>query len=495
MTSTSAISNLGLCLTAVVIAAPGCYVVRGSHGGGESRVGVLPAVSAESIAVHPGYRIERVASGLRFPTGVAFDAEGRPCIVESGYAYGEKFDTPRLLRVELDGSLTTLASGADNGPWTGVVSDGEQFFVAEGGVLEGGRILRIAADGRIDTLIEDLPSRGDHHTNGPAIGPDGKIYFGIGAATNSGVVGEDSAKFGWLKRFPDFHDVPGEDITLSGQNFETANAFGEGTVETGAYVPYGVPTTKHQVIRGSVRCTGSVLRISQDGGEPELVAWGFRNPFGLAFDDGGQLYVTDNGFDERGSRPIWGAADVLWKVEERRWYGWPDYSAGQPVTRDDFDPPGEAGPKFLLAAHPSTPPAPVAQFACHSSANGLDFSRNREFGFVGDAFVALFGDQVPGTGKLLAPVGFKVVRVELATGAIEDFARNDDERSGPASLLKKSGLERPIAVRFDPAGTTLYVVDFGILRQQGSQSEPQIGTGVLWRIVKEETARATEMRP
>ena len=488
-------TSSGAPLAAALLAlASACYAVRPSHGGAQADFDGPRAVRASDVAVPPGYRIEVVATGLRFPTGVAFDAQGRPCVVESGYAYGEVFATPRLVRVEPDGSLATIAEGRDNGPWTGVVFDGGEFFVAEGGVREGGRILRIGADGAIDVLVEDLPSRGDHHTNGPAIGPDGKLYFGVGTATNSGVVGEDNAKFGWLARFPEFHDVPGADVRLAGRDFTTRDVAGRETAVTGAFVPFGTRTEKGQVIRGSNRCTGSVLRIARGGGEPELVAWGFRNPFGLAFSPAGELFVTDNGYDVRGSRPVWGAGDLLWKVEQGRWYGWPDFSGGQPVTREAFDPPGSPAPEFLLAEHPNAPPAPVASFACHASADGLDFARDPAFGFVGDAFVAEFGDQVPVTSKVLAPVGFKVVRVEIASGVIEDFATNRGERNGPASWLGRRGLERPVAVRFDPSGRALYVVDFGVLTQTGDQARPRIGTGVLWRITRAAAPATAEVR-
>ena len=72
------------------------------------------------------------------------------------------------------------------------------FPQQDSGQLQGGRILRISPDGKITALVEKLPSFGDHHTNGPAIGPDGQVYFSVGVATNSGVVGEDNFKFGWL---------------------------------------------------------------------------------------------------------------------------------------------------------------------------------------------------------------------------------------------------------------------------------------------------------
>jgi len=40
-----------------------------------------------------------------------------------------------------------------------------------------------------------------------------------------------------------------------------------------------------------------------EGGEPEVVAWGLRNPFGVAFAPDGTLYVTENGYDDRGYEP------------------------------------------------------------------------------------------------------------------------------------------------------------------------------------------------
>ena len=118
------------------------------------------------------------------------------------------------------------------------------------------------------------------------------------------------------------------------------------------------------------------------------------------------LFVTENGYDDRGSRPVWGTPDVLWEVKQGVWYGWPDFSAGMPLTNRWFKPPGKEQPRFLLAEHPYLPPKPAALFGVHSSANGFDFSRNPAFGHVGQAFVALFGDQAPVVGKVLQPVGF-----------------------------------------------------------------------------------------
>src|SRR5437868_15434881 len=102
------------------------------------------------------------------------------------------------------------------------------------------------------------------------------------------------------------HDIPGQDITLVGQNFSSQPVMPPTPmplVKTGAFVPFGTKTASGQTIKGEVPCTGSIMRVRPNGGNLDLVAWGLRNPFGLTFGAGGQLYVTDQGFDNRGSRP------------------------------------------------------------------------------------------------------------------------------------------------------------------------------------------------
>jgi glucose/arabinose dehydrogenase len=479
----AALRALGL--GAALALLPACYALRPSAGGGRADFDPPRAVRAADVALPDGYTIVPVATGLTFPTGVAFDAKGRPHVVEAGYSYGEVFVTPRLLRVQPDGTTALVASG-DNGPWTGVAFHGGAFYVAEGGVEAGGRILRIRRDGRTEKIVTGLPTLGDHHTNGPAIGQDGWVYFGLGTATNAGIVGPDNAEFGWLRRRPDFHDVPCRDVTLAGVNVESDDPLHDGEkAVTGAFVPFGTPTSAGQMVKGQIPCSGAVMRVPAAGGPLELVAWGFRNPFGLAFAPDGRLFVADNGYDVRGSRPVFGAPDLLWAVERGRWYGWPDHAGGESLASGRFDAPGKPPLKPLLASPPTPVPQPVARLAVNSSSNGLDFARNPGFGYAGHAFVAQFGDMTPGTGKVMGPVGFKVVRIDPSTGVVEDFAVNRGRVNGPASRLGSGGLERPVAVRFDAEGTSLYVVDFGVMTMTKAGPRPREGTGVLWRIRRE----------
>lgn len=470
----------------------GCFTVLPSQGGGQTEFRPPRKIDVADIAVPGGYEVAAVTIGLTYPTAVVFDDAGRTYVLEAGYAYGEVFTQPRLLRLESSGGTTVVATGEKGtGPWTGAAFHEGNFYVTDGG--NPGRILRIAKSGRIDVVASGMPSRGDHHTNAPVVGPDGMLYFTQGTITNSGVVGTDNYDFGWLERHPALHDVPCRDIRVTTAIFESDNPLsGEGArAFTAPFMPFGVSAPADHVVRGSVPCSGAVMRVRLEGGKPELVAWGLRNPFSMRFGPDGKLYVSENGFDVRGSRPVFGASDNLWSVDVHgpvRWFGWPDFSGGLPVTGPGFKPPRGPRPAFILAEHPEQPPLPVAQFGVHSSVTGFDFSTSDAFGLKGEAFVALFGDMAPDVGKVIAPVGFRVMRVDLKTGHLEEFMTNKGDKTAPASYLGRAGIERPIDVKFDPRGETLYVLDFGVMPVDGEGPHPYPKTGVLWKVGKKGAA-------
>lgn len=475
----------------------GCFVLAPSKGGGQTSFQAPRRITIEDIAVPGGYEVAAVATELTFPTAIIFDDAGGIYVVESGYAYGEVFMAPRLLRLHAGGKTTLVAIGEKGtGPWTGGAYHAGRFYVTDGG--HPGRILRIAKSGAIEVLVTGMPSRGDHHTNAPVIGPDGLLYFAQGTITNSGVVGTDNHAFGWLARQPSLHDVPCRDIRITGAVFESDNPLAEpgARAATAPFMPFGVSAPPDRIIRGEVPCSGAVMRVAIEGGKPELVAWGLRNPFGLRFGADGKLYVTENGFDDRGSRPVFGASDNLWAIDVTgpvRWFGWPDFSGGLPVTGPGFKPPhGPRRPAFILAEHPEMPPKPLAQFGVHSSANGFDFSTNEAFGYTGEAFVALFGDMAPDVGKVMAPVGFRVMRVDMKTGHLEEFMTNHGDETAPASFLGRGGIERPVDVKFDPRGESLYVVDFGVMTVDGEGAHPRPMTGVLWKVGKKGATRVAQ---
>ena len=135
----------------------------------------------------------------------------------------------------------------------------------------------------------------------------------------------------------------------------------------------------------------------------------------------------------------------------------------------------------VIADPPSVPPQPFVTFTPHAASNGFDFSREDAFGFVGDAFVALFGDAAPVTTRRIVPAGFKVARVDMRKRRVVDFAVN--RIAGGASLLPHEGFERPVHCQFGPDGN-LYVVDWGelVTAIERVGIETRVGTGVIWRI-------------
>jgi glucose/arabinose dehydrogenase len=164
-----------------------------------------------------------------------------------------------------------------------------------------------------------VPSLGDHHTNGAIAGPDGFVYFGQGTArtpawsarTTCGSAGCHAIRSS---------TTPCRDVTLAGANFRTPNVLTpdpDDFVSTGALLPFGTPSRAGQVIEGRVPCNGAVMRVPAAGGSAELVAWGFRNPFGLAFaPDGSALHIVDFGVltvGARGPEPR-KETGVLWRI-------------------------------------------------------------------------------------------------------------------------------------------------------------------------------------
>lgn len=424
------------------------------------------------VLLPPGYEIEVFADGLTTPINLTFDDDGEMLLADAGITSG----SGKVLRSG-DNGFEVIAEGF-NPPLTGITWHKGHIYVAH-----RGHITVIKPDGTKEDIIQGLPSYGDHHNNRVVFGPDGKMYFGQGTATNSGVVGKDNES--WVKEYPFFHDYPGTDVLLRGHNYVTDNFLSQSPADivyTGGYSPFGVKVRPGESIKGVVKASGSVLRANPDGSELQMVAWGLRNPFRMKFDRYNRLWSTNHGMDVRGSRPIANSPDEFYCITPGTWYGWPDYSGGIPVTHPVFKPEGKEQPGFLLAQHPMMPPKPFTTFAPHSAIMGFDFSSSYAFGNIGDVYIAEFGSEAPTTtgGKPLPQVGHRVSRIDMRTGKKYVFAIN---RSGyAASYTGGGGLERPIDVVFGPCGD-MFIVDFAIRGDNGHHAyTPK--TGVIWRVAK-----------
>ena len=176
--------------------------------------------SIENFNIYSGYTIQPVIWNLTLPSSVAFDNENNMYIAEAGFVYGGLQPIPRILKLDSqNGNISILVDRKLNGPITDIEFYNGKLYVSHRGVIS----VVNPQSGIVKDIITGLPSTGNHHNNQIAIGPDNRIYFGQGEATNSGVVGEDNFKLGWLKTAPQFHDTPAKNISLSGEDFVTMN--------------------------------------------------------------------------------------------------------------------------------------------------------------------------------------------------------------------------------------------------------------------------------
>ncbi len=437
------------------------------------------------ILLPDGFAAQVVTTGLNAPVHCTFDDQGFCFVAESGH----KIDSPpRIVRVDARTGEKKVhfefppERWVKSGSLTGVCWHDGFLYVTNTDTLS-----RIGPDGELEDLVTGLPGLGDHQTNHPVVGPDQKVYFGQGCVTNMGVVGADNFAFEWLDKHPQVHDVPAKDVVLAGRNYVFQNVLGDVTakVTTGAFVPFGTETRPGQVIPGDVKCSGSILRCNLDGSDLEVVAWGLRNPFSVAFHPDGRLFATEHGADERGARQILDDPDDFYAIEQGRWYGWPDFASGIRLDDPHWGKAGQGREPVLAEFPEQNPPRPLVSFWTHTAANGMDIARDARFGFAGQAFVACFGDLAPITTlrRALTPAGFKVVRVNPMTSTVHDFAVN--RIAGPASMLPHRGFERPSHCQFGLDGA-LYVVDWGVIKiapEAGAIRMP-LGTGALWRIYR-----------
>jgi glucose/arabinose dehydrogenase len=387
-----------------------------------------------------------------------------------------------------------------------------------------GRITALAPDGTPTTVVAGLPARGDYGVTDLAINRNtGRLFFGVGAATNSGVVGPDNFQVGWPRKFPLVHDQMPVDIKLLGQKFTeknpTAGWFGGGPEDV-VTAPFHTFAKNSQIRIPKVRdgkpnaAIFSVPAEGGSGGELTVECFGVRMPRGLAFSEyGSALYFTNNGMELRGSRPVKDDPDAMLKVApgSLAWYGWPDYSTDlRPISDPRFQPPlemilphGYPELSFLInheesgeergLLRPPTEPL-MAAFPSQSGAAKLAFVPVDPDGpfasFAGSAIVALSGDRAPfatSGRKLVGPIGYKLVRVDVDTRRVSDFVRN--VAGTPAHQIDRDfdngvdALERPCDVKFGPDGA-LYILDMGRMEVKHGKEQFTPGTGQIFRLAK-----------
>ena len=459
-----------------------------------------------------GFDLKLLASGLTAPAAIDFDDDGNLLVAENGrdndepHIFGIRpnrtmfqiYPMPR--RVPLLGAFKPEFK--IHGPIGGIAAWQGQLFVTHRDDKARGAVTRFGYDGSHRTVVADLPAAGDYGMTDIAVRKiDGRLFFGLGTATNSGVVGLDN--WNWVREHANFADRPYLEVKLNGYKFFTPNPdaglFGGPDVAiTAPFHAFG--KSNQSRIRGSKKPTGAIYSIGPDGGDLTVEAWGIRMPRGLAFNQYGRLYATNNGMELRGTRPVKDDPDALVRILSGTWLGWPDFSTDlYSISDPRFQPPSWMVGKYgydenspvidLGASNPQSrglkPPdinrdlllqavfPPLAGAAKMAFAPATGPFRD----FQGSAFIALWGDRAPfatSGQKMIGPTGYKVVRVQVDERKVSDFVYNT--RGGPASKLAlgrdQIGLERPIDVKFGPDGA-MYILDYGkLVMKDGKERLP-----------------------
>lgn len=472
------------------------------------------ASQPSNVTVPVGYSMTAVATGLNFPTAITFQGDSI-WVTEAGI-----ITPPAVKEIDNKGDITTvltsnmLPAGVLVSPVTGITfAEGWIWLVhrqtaTSGGVPVGAISKFMPHDpvGTFQTVLTGLPFFGDHPGSSIVFGGDGRAYLSSGLPTNASVVGPDNT---WARSHSTFHDFPPVDIELSGIGYRTVSAFdnldptatlitepfmpfGKGTVAPGTVVHAATPADPGNgiIIAGGGSVYSFDPHASNVAATLRLEGWGFRNDYGLGFDPSNPnlLFVSNNGADGRGSRPIvndWDDMFIIHLGQGVQFFGWPDYFH-DPVSRQPLavtnklfcppSPPYGMCPQFAFSnaflATLTVQPA-FAELENHSSANMFDFSPDSGFGFKGDIFIAETGSIPPGTGAT-SLIGFKVARIDRSTGAVSDFVAHTSNDT--ATIFDPSGFNKPIDVKF--RGSNMFIADFGVFAP--ATSTP--GSGKIWMV-------------
>src|SRR4051794_38482968 len=221
--------------------------------------------SRYGLRLPPGFEVTEFADNALVPdaVGLTFDPQGRVVVAGRGYV--------RIL-VDDDGDgradraldVTPAPTGAAHG----LLWEGDSLYCTVDGGL---RRYRVGPDGKASgpsELLYKLKTGGEHDAHALCRGPDGWLY--------------------WL----------------------CGNAAGIGAKEAAA------PTSP---VRSPV--AGGVVRLSPDFQQVEVVADGFRNPFGFDFNGDGELFTFDSD-NERCVALPWYEPTRLYHVVPGGHYGW-----------------------------------------------------------------------------------------------------------------------------------------------------------------------------
>lgn len=279
-------------------------------------------------------------------------------------------------------------------------------------------------------IIKNIPNYGDYKNSLIKINGD-YLFFTIGSATNSGVVGPDNQ---WLDNYPENHDISPKSITIKGTNFEGN--------KTGAFVSYKTKNIKGQIITEHMPGNSTMMIYNIKTGAQETYAWGIRNMKALDFTSEGKILATVGGMEERGLRPVKGDSDYIYQIKKNAWYGFPDYAGGDPISSPKFKGLKNVTIPFILDQHPTiNPPAPIYQ---HKSVNSLGCLAIDKKGILGGIDCIYFYEQNDNSIYSLNKAGALKEKIKFGEGTYISsmkFYNNLmllDSKSGNLIMIEKN---------------------------------------------------------
>lgn len=229
------------------------------------------------ILAAPGVSMQPfIESTLFRPTALAIDSSDRLYIATNDSGVFRAVDT------DGDSVADEVRELANVGDLTlGVATvDGTEVFISNAGSIY------LATDNDLDgraesvkEILSGLPARvfGAHSTNNLAIGPDGRVYVGVGGTSDQG---PEEYEFG-----------------------------------------------------------GTVASFEPDGSDLTVYAAGFRNPYGVSFSEEGLLLVTDNAPDAVTERVSWEPpAELNLVTTEGGNFGYPNHYGFPPAEDPGYGP-------------------------------------------------------------------------------------------------------------------------------------------------------------
>jgi glucose/arabinose dehydrogenase len=489
------------------------------------RPGEQPILTRDVVEFPANTQMAVLAEGLTAPTCICFDYHKNILFVAEHadrdgdpHIYGVRMDRPGYPRFDVypvGRRVPFIKTGFEvSGPIGGMVVAGGKLYVTHRDANGRGMITAFTDQGAHTTVVAGLPAQGDFGLTDITVRPtDGRLFFGMGTATNSGVVGNDNWQVGWVRKHAKVADQSSVWLKLNGYKFFTPNPdaglFGGPDIAvTGPFQPFGTSDKNRISPAIDGKPNGAIYSVSPAGGDLVVEATGLHYPRGLAFTPFRypRLYATNNGMELRGSRPVKDDPDALLWIISGTWYGWPDFSADlSSIGEERFQPPPEMARRYgypdlspVIDLNASNPPnrlrPPDRETLLYGAFPSLSGTAKLAFApssgpfkeYEGSAIITQFGDRAPfasGGLALQRPVGYKLIRVDVDSPKreVSDFVVNTARL--PASKLGKGvvALERPVDVKFGPDGA-MYVLDYGVMRMKGGQEYTVAGTGRIFKL-------------